>query len=226
MFHLRRRKEADRDDPVAVRDAVYPEYRDRRVVWSAAHQLDAPRSAPHRFVVEIASTREVIAYAGIWPWDVQTGRYRLDLIVHPRWQRRGVGDLLLTRCPGQLRKVDAPGSGVRGLPRGARLPAEARSRGDAADARSRARRGRRRRQPDPSERPARRRDLLPLYYHWINDFDVTRTYGTRFRARTWEWMEEWYDRGAKDGSDFVYFTIYERATLRPSRRKPAAPDRA
>lgn len=60
-----------------------------------------------------------------------------------------------------------------------------------------------------------RRDLLPLYLKWINDFSVTRTYGTRFRTVTAEARQEWYDRFSKGGPDFVDFVIYERATMRP-----------
>jgi RimJ/RimL family protein N-acetyltransferase len=60
----------------------------------------------------------------------------------------------------------------------------------------------------------RRRDLLPLYLRWINDFEVTRTLGQPLRPMTWEEEEAWYDRANGSQGD-VGFTIYERATLRP-----------
>ena len=59
-----------------------------------------------------------------------------------------------------------------------------------------------------------RRDLLPFYLKWINDFEVTRTYGTQFRTWTWEARQAWYERVSTGGADFADFTIYERATLR------------
>src|SRR5205807_2139134 len=57
-----------------------------------------------------------------------------------------------------------------------------------------------------------RRDLLPLYQRWINDFEVIRTLGARLRPMTWEAEEAWYEETSK--SDTL-FTIYERATMRP-----------
>jgi RimJ/RimL family protein N-acetyltransferase len=60
----------------------------------------------------------------------------------------------------------------------------------------------------------RRRDLLPLYLKWINDFEVTRTLATPLRPMTWEEEEAWYDRAAQNPAE-VGFTIYERETLRP-----------
>lgn len=60
-----------------------------------------------------------------------------------------------------------------------------------------------------------RRDLLPLYLRWVNDFEVTRTLGLEGpRPFTWEAEEEWYNRASRSSSD-VAFTIYERTTLRP-----------
>ena len=59
-----------------------------------------------------------------------------------------------------------------------------------------------------------RRDLLPLYQKWINDFEVTRTLLFPLRPMTWEVEEDWY-RWAAGPADAVFFTIYERETLRP-----------
>ncbi len=58
-----------------------------------------------------------------------------------------------------------------------------------------------------------RRDLVPLYTKWINDFEVTRTLSYGFRPTTPEAEEDWYERASQAGS--AVFTIYERATLRP-----------
>src|SRR5579883_1901936 len=64
-----------------------------------------------------------------------------------------------------------------------------------------------------------RRELLPLYQAWINDFAVTRTLMFPMRPVSAEAEEEWY-RGAAAGlpagsAASVTFTIYERETLRP-----------
>lgn len=60
----------------------------------------------------------------------------------------------------------------------------------------------------------RRRDLLPFYLKWMNDFEVTHPYGTRFRTRTLEAAEESYERASKGGADYADFTIYELTTMR------------
>jgi diamine N-acetyltransferase len=59
-----------------------------------------------------------------------------------------------------------------------------------------------------------RRDLLPTYQRWINDFGTLRTLGAiPPRPTTIEQEEVWYD-GHKT-ADEVHFTIYDRTTSRP-----------
>jgi|DewCreStandDraft_1066081.scaffolds.fasta_scaffold03385_4 RimJ/RimL family protein N-acetyltransferase len=61
-----------------------------------------------------------------------------------------------------------------------------------------------------------RRDLLPLYLRWINDFTVTRYLGPgAWRPWTYEAETAWYDRVSRGEGREVVFQIYERATLRP-----------
>jgi len=60
-----------------------------------------------------------------------------------------------------------------------------------------------------------RRELLPLYQRWINDFAVLHGLAvTGPRPMTAEGEAAWYDRLATSQTD-VAFTIYERAALRP-----------
>lgn len=59
-----------------------------------------------------------------------------------------------------------------------------------------------------------RRELVPLYLRWINDFEVTRTLGIREQPATLEAEEAWYERASRNDTDPA-FTIYELATLRP-----------
>src|SRR5262245_50562308 len=59
-----------------------------------------------------------------------------------------------------------------------------------------------------------RRDLLPLYQRWVNDFATTRTLAIGSRPVTWEAEVRWYEAAATS-ERAVTFTIYERATLRP-----------
>jgi RimJ/RimL family protein N-acetyltransferase len=59
-----------------------------------------------------------------------------------------------------------------------------------------------------------RRDLVPLYAEWMNDFTVTRTIGRGQRPYTFEDEESWYS-GASQSYHERHFTIYERASWRP-----------
>jgi RimJ/RimL family protein N-acetyltransferase len=59
-----------------------------------------------------------------------------------------------------------------------------------------------------------RRELVPLYQRWMNDFEVTRTIGRPMWPLTREAEEDWYE-GAARGEREVTFTAYERASLRP-----------
>jgi diamine N-acetyltransferase len=58
-----------------------------------------------------------------------------------------------------------------------------------------------------------RRDLIPLYQKWDTDFAINRT-TTHVRPVTLEEEAEAYDRYTKDPAH-VFFTIYEKETLRP-----------
>lgn len=61
-----------------------------------------------------------------------------------------------------------------------------------------------------------RRDLVPLYHQWINDFAVLRTLHIP-RPSTLEEIQSAYDAQVAEEQKrrVVYFTIYDYATLRP-----------
>jgi RimJ/RimL family protein N-acetyltransferase len=58
-----------------------------------------------------------------------------------------------------------------------------------------------------------RREHIPLYLRWINDFGTSRTLGVPPRPMTLEQETAWYEHAAVDNGR-VSFTIYERATGR------------
>jgi diamine N-acetyltransferase len=58
-----------------------------------------------------------------------------------------------------------------------------------------------------------RRDLIPTYQRWINDFSAVRTLGVPPVPMTLERETAWFD-GAASG-DTIIFTVYERASGRP-----------
>jgi diamine N-acetyltransferase len=59
-----------------------------------------------------------------------------------------------------------------------------------------------------------RRDLLPAYTRWRNDFAVARTLDYDSGPATAEEQAAWFARVSTD-DDVVRFTVYERATWRP-----------
>ena len=59
-----------------------------------------------------------------------------------------------------------------------------------------------------------RRDLLPTYTRWRNDFAVARTLDYSPGPFTIEDREAWFSRAAL-GTDTTHFTVYERAGWRP-----------
>jgi diamine N-acetyltransferase len=58
-----------------------------------------------------------------------------------------------------------------------------------------------------------RRDLIPTYTRWINDFATLRTLGAPPLPRTEEHEARWFE--AAVGGDNLFFTIYDLAGLRP-----------
>ena len=59
-----------------------------------------------------------------------------------------------------------------------------------------------------------RRDLVPLYLKWINDFEVMRHMVATTRPMSLEAEEDWYAHASK-AENQASFTIYEKARLRP-----------
>ncbi|CAN5643932.1 GNAT family protein [soil metagenome] len=58
-----------------------------------------------------------------------------------------------------------------------------------------------------------RRDLVPLYTKWRNDFFVQRTFGDLPKPVTEEQRMKWFED--QTGSDAHWFTIYELDSFRP-----------
>jgi len=59
-----------------------------------------------------------------------------------------------------------------------------------------------------------RRDLVPFYVRWRNDFWIQSTYGGVSIPATFEEQTAWYERAAIT-TEALWFTIYERTTARP-----------
>ena len=60
-----------------------------------------------------------------------------------------------------------------------------------------------------------RKDLVPLYTRWFNDFTTLRMLGPMPRPLTLEQEEQWYERANTRGDAVIQFTIYEKNSGRP-----------
>lgn len=60
-----------------------------------------------------------------------------------------------------------------------------------------------------------RREWMPHYQHWLNDFDMIKLIDRRFRPHTTEWITTWYERHAAGTGDSLIFTIIENKGFRP-----------
>src|SRR5215468_5167109 len=88
-FYIRRFAEPDTPALIAISEAVYPEYR-HDAAWRAAEQLDSERFTSYRYVAEAG---DIIGYGAIRYLRERQGR--VDLMVRPDHQRRGVGTKIL-----------------------------------------------------------------------------------------------------------------------------------
>lgn len=60
-----------------------------------------------------------------------------------------------------------------------------------------------------------RRDLVPTYQRWVNDFGTARTLGLPPGPMSEDAETDWFERVARQGSSDVSFTIYDRESWRP-----------
>ena len=61
-----------------------------------------------------------------------------------------------------------------------------------------------------------RKDLVPTYVRWINDFHTLRTLLAKMpMPLTLEEEQQWYERASTRGEPDTMFTIFERSTERP-----------
>jgi RimJ/RimL family protein N-acetyltransferase len=60
-----------------------------------------------------------------------------------------------------------------------------------------------------------RRDLIPLYQRWMNDFQVLRTLSRSLAPMTLDAESAWFENASKSNPTNIPFTMYECATLRP-----------
>jgi diamine N-acetyltransferase len=60
-----------------------------------------------------------------------------------------------------------------------------------------------------------RREWLPHYQHWLNDFEMIKLVDRRFQPHSSEWIISWYERHASGKSDALVFTIIDNDGVQP-----------
>ena len=62
-----------------------------------------------------------------------------------------------------------------------------------------------------------RRELMPLYQHWFNNFELLRTLDRHLKPVALDQVEEWFERRTKTAQSgaVIVFTIYECAIWKP-----------
>jgi len=69
-------------------------------------QFNDARYVRRQYVAEHAETRQLLGYGSI-EQSIYLPRYKLFLVIEPRWLRRGIGELLINRLTDDLREVGA-----------------------------------------------------------------------------------------------------------------------
>jgi GNAT superfamily N-acetyltransferase len=107
LYRLRRFTENDRAAVIAMGDAIYPEYRQHEA-WHAAEQFDFERVTSYRYVAECSA---IVGYGAIR--YLRERQARIDLMVHPEYQRRGAGTKILQRLIQDLRSTECAAAHAR-----------------------------------------------------------------------------------------------------------------
>ncbi|MGH9821780.1 MAG: hypothetical protein ACREDR_00755 [Blastocatellia bacterium] len=89
-YQVRPFRETDLGEVIAISDSIYPEYRENG--WHAAEQFESERFTRYRYVAE--STRLPGYGANRY---LREGQGRIDVMVHPQWQRGGIGSNRIER---------------------------------------------------------------------------------------------------------------------------------
>src|SRR5262245_962995 len=56
------------------------------------------------------------------------------------------------------------------------------------------------------------REMIPAVYAWFNDLEVMQTYSIRWSPKTWEGVEQWYEK-VTGTENAVPFAVYRRMDM-------------
>lgn len=93
-------KEEHREAVMGIENAIFPEYQNDSVNWRAGQQFDDPTQACSKYVAVEINRDLLVGYGAIR--TTYPHRYRLNLMVDPEWQRRGIGRTLFAKLEEDL----------------------------------------------------------------------------------------------------------------------------
>lgn len=105
-IEIREQRDQDYDPLAGIRMAIYP---DSPVtadeLREQANEINPTRYAHVRLVAMERAGGQIVAGAAYHqvPWSYHPDKYRVALMVHPRWQARGIGRRLMEQMLGDLR---------------------------------------------------------------------------------------------------------------------------
>lgn len=109
-FLVRPFEKQDYKSLVTIANAIYPEYRKTTEEWQRGDQLfDETRYVRLRYVAVDEETQRVVGYGSVQhnPGTFHPQKFWLTLMVHPDWQRKGVGRTIYERLNAHLRELNA-----------------------------------------------------------------------------------------------------------------------
>jgi len=98
-------EEEHREAVIGIENAIFPEYQNDSVNWRAGQQFDDPTQASSKYVAVEINRDLLVGYGAIRA--THTHRYRLNLMVSSKWQRRGVGRALFAKLEEDLVALQA-----------------------------------------------------------------------------------------------------------------------
>ncbi len=105
-YRVRPAHEQDHDDVRRLIDGLGPPCSDHLLVWQAAgQQTSFDPTCVRRWIAVDATTEQPVGSAAFR--HERLAKFRLDVVVHPRWCRQGIGSQFLMHMLGELHALEA-----------------------------------------------------------------------------------------------------------------------
>lgn len=93
---------------VAIQNAVWPDQSETVAWWQHRDQIRNPQYFYQSLLVEAAGQVVAVGHMMETPWSYRPGKYALGIMVHPAYERRGIGAMLYDYIINALAKRPLP----------------------------------------------------------------------------------------------------------------------